>query len=182
MATFRRWQALTHLSMPKTWRIPQSARPAARRQHRAPARRPRRHAEQDVPKRPRTVPHGDRAALDQPLSWRLDFRNHNAAAQAKLRMLRCRPCARLTRGAHLLVRVHVLRLLRGKQARRSMSELRRRVRSTADPAALQTREIPAVERPGLQPAVVRHCALMPPRRRRPMADWKIRGRPRLLGR
>src|SRR5581483_52368 len=60
-------------------------------------------------------------------------RDHGAAAATELRILRQGSAAVGDRCADLLLRMHVLRGLRGKQAIQRLPELRRRFRAAADP-------------------------------------------------
>jgi hypothetical protein len=80
--------------------------------------------------------------------------DNGAATPAELRILRQGPAAECNGSANLLLRMHVLCGLRGDQARQRLSELRRRVCATTDPARDRTaarsvrREAPAVGQAG----------------------------------
>src|SRR5215472_12027859 len=63
-----------------------------------------------------------------------------------LRMLRRWLAAGEPGGAHLLVRVHVLRGVRRGRARRALSELRRRTAAAAGAAGGEAGEVPRVDR------------------------------------
>jgi hypothetical protein len=69
-----------------------------------------------------------------------------ASTQAKLRMLRPRPSARFARCGDLLVRVHVLSIVRGRHAAGPLSQLRRRARQAADPAGREAFKISGIDR------------------------------------
>src|SRR6188508_1740364 len=59
--------------------------------------------------------------------------HHGPATPPELRILRQGPAALGDGGAHLLLRMHVLRRLRGDETRQCLPELRRRFRAAADP-------------------------------------------------
>jgi hypothetical protein len=82
----------------------------------------------------------------------------DASTASELRVLQPRPAARVGRGADLLVRVHLLRLMRERRARPAVPQLRRRACSSAAPSRRQARQIPGVDRAGLQASGLRFDA------------------------
>ena len=74
-------------------------------------------------------------------------------------MLRPRPTARITRGSDLLVRVHVLRVVRKSGACRAMPKLRRGTRRSSSSACYQAHQISSIHRTCLQTGRLRRGAI-----------------------
>ena len=74
-------------------------------------------------------------------------------------MLQPRPIARITRGSHLRVRVHVLRVVRKSSAWRAMPKLRRRTRRSSPSARYKAHQISSIHRTRPQTGGLRRGAI-----------------------
>src|SRR5687768_12083284 len=88
----------------------------------------------------------------------------NAATQAQLRMLRQRSAGGFGGGAHLLVRVHVLHVVRDNRTKGQVSELRRRARRASAASRGQAREVSGLHAACAEAARLRRRGLKNPRK------------------
>jgi hypothetical protein len=83
-------------------------------------------------------------------------RHHHAPATTQLRMLRRRPAAAVDPGAHLHLRMHVLRVLCQWPLGRHLPELQWRTAAAATPAGGQAGQAPGIDRARAQAGRMRN--------------------------